>query len=320
MKKFFSICCLLCVGFMAFASGSKDAKTNVRVVVPKGGPAISMAKMINSEVNIDGLKTEYELVDGPNLLTARLASGEADIAIVASNLAANLYSKNKSLVIAGGVTWGNLYLISNRTFKDISELKGQTIISFGRNSSPDIVLAEILNSSGFKADDIKIEYRNSVTDVAPEFISGKAQIALVAEPVLSMILSKKPETVVLLDLQKEWKEKISGTDLYPQAALVIKKDFVKKNPKYVKAFIKIFAESIDWVNANPKEAGVKYNAIAKAPPAPIIAKSIKGLNLQWKAIADSKPDFEKYFSILLKSNPKFAGGNLPDEEFYYTAK
>ena len=111
MKKHYVIAFLFCcIAAMLCAGGKKDSSTvaqaksadnssaqaayTVKVVVPANAPAICIAKMASDAAAVaDSAVTEYEVLQAPDMLQARLLSGEADIAIVPSNLSAILYAK-----------------------------------------------------------------------------------------------------------------------------------------------------------------------------------------------------------------------------------
>ena len=78
-------------------------------------------------------------------MSSRIISGEIDIAVVSTNLAATLY--NKGWII----NWrhpacGRLYIVGNEKTEDLEELRKE-IYTMGRGLTPDIVLRYILSGS-----------------------------------------------------------------------------------------------------------------------------------------------------------------------------
>lgn len=316
---------LLCGAFVCiFANGNKENVSaeycNVKVILPSGGPAVALSKMVYEKKQFAHSVTEYEIVAGPDVLQARILSGEADIAIAATNFASVVYAKNKSVTLLAPVVWGNLYCIASENIASITELKGKTIYSFGRGVTPDLTVREILSKNGLNPDkDVTFQYLSSAADIPPAFLSGKASIAIAAEPALSAILAKKTDTKILLDIQKEWKEKFDGFS-YPQASLIVKTEFLKTHPEYVKAFIEAAEDSVAWVNANNATAADYASKITTLPPVPVLTKAIPRLNIYFVDAQKAKTAIEKYFNVLAASDPKFIGGKLPDEGFYYQTK
>lgn len=333
MKKANVIVFLFCfIAATLCAGGKKDSDTvapahntaasetyTVKAVVPAGAPAICIAKMATDNPMLDNAAiTEYEVLQAPDTLQARLISGEADIAIVPSNLSAVLYAKGTDLRFAGAVVWGVLYGLAATPINSIEDLKGQTVLTFGRGLTPDITLREILSAYGLTPDkDVIFNYVQSGQEAAAAFLSGKASFAILPEPMVSMVLTKKPEATIFLDVQAAWKEKLGGDSSYPQAAVIVRQSLIEKHPEYVKNFLIALNTSIIWAKENPQQAGEATAKIQKGIQAPLIVKGMSRMNLQFVDAKQTRPALEKYFSILQKTDPKFIGGALPQDDFYY---
>lgn len=325
MKKIYSSFFFLFVGLsLLFAGGTKEKSVNdsfkVKVVLPAGAPAAALSKLVYEKTQFDNSETEYEVVSGPELLQARVLSGEADIIAVPTNLASVLYSKQKNIKLLAPIVWGNLYFISSEPVSSIADLKGKTIYSFGRNNTPDLTAREVLKKNGIDPDkDVSFEYLSAVGDIPSAFISGKAKYALAAEPSLSMIMTKKPNTKIVVDIQEEWKKAFEGAS-YPQASLIVNAEFLQKHPEYVSAFLDKAKESSEWVKENPQKAAEYASKIAALPPPPILSKAIPKLNIVFVEAGKARPAVEAYLKVLAEADPKFIGGSLPDDAFYYKAK
>lgn len=318
---------LLCAGGKKEPAKTAPAETGhnaeaytVKVAVPANAPAICIAKMAaDNPLFSEKAATEYEVLQAPDTLQARLISGEADIAIVPSNLSAVLYAKDTDIRFAGAVVWGILYGLTSEPINSIEDLKGKTLLTFGRGLTPDITVRTLLNAYGLIPDkDVTFNYVQSGQEAAAAFISGKASCAILPEPAVSMILTKKPEAKVFLDIQAAWKEKIGGSSSYPQAVVVIRKSLIDNHPDYVNNFLMELEKSILWAKENPKEAGEATAKLQKGIQAPLIAKGISRMNMQFINAGQTRPALEKYFSILYKADPKFIGGAMPQDDFYYT--
>lgn len=344
MKKYYAILLLLCfipaiicaggkkepdttasadtASSAAQSDSAKKAEFTVKVVVPNGAPAVCAAKMITGQTAVTAdSRTMYEVLQSPDALQARLISGEADIAIVPANLAAVLHAKNIPIRFAGAIVWGILYGITTEPIQSIQDLKGKNILTFGRGLTPDITVREILSAAGLDLNtDVNFTYVQSASEAASAFMSGKASIAIMPEPMVSMILSKKPDTQVFLDVQSAWKEHLGGDSSYPQAVVVMQQKLIEEYPHYAAHFLHELSLSTTWAKENPIEAG-KYTAqIHKGVPAEVIAKGVGRMNIGFVSADTARTALEKYFLILKKANPKFIGGKLPQDDFYYTPK
>lgn len=91
----------------ADAISGTDATTpsSVKVYVPDGAPAIGMAKLIADNY----AAAEFHVVAPSNIGTIVLG-GDADIAVMPTNAAANLYAK-AGIVMLGVTNWGSLYMV-----------------------------------------------------------------------------------------------------------------------------------------------------------------------------------------------------------------
>ena len=94
-------------------------------------------------------------------------SGELDIACVPSNLGAVLYNKTEGgIKLLGMNTLGVLYIVENgQTVQNIEDLKGKTILSSGKDSTPEFVLNYILNEVK-KQKDNSIILKNTKEEIA----------------------------------------------------------------------------------------------------------------------------------------------------------
>ena len=122
---------------------------SVNVAAPTGAPTLSMIKMFKENPSFgDHVEINYESINSPDLLASRIISGEVDIAVVPTNLAASLYNRGIDYKLAASVVWGVLYVVGNEEINDWESLRGKEIHTIGRGLTPDIVLRYILSSNG----------------------------------------------------------------------------------------------------------------------------------------------------------------------------
>ncbi|PIE03817.1 MAG: taurine ABC transporter substrate-binding protein [Acidobacteria bacterium] len=301
------------------ATAADEKQQNVRVIMPTGVPAISMAEMVQGKgVHVPGYKVNYQVLESPDMLAGKLISGEAELAVVPTNLAIKLYNKGVKVKYGSGVVWGILYVISQEKTNNWQALKGKEIYTLGRGLTPDIVLRYLLTKNGLTPDkDVSIHYANSTTELAPAFLVGKSRFSLIPEPALSMVMKKKPATNIMFDLQKEWAKATGISTGYPQASLIMIGDFADKHPDFIRKFMEAYKESIKKVNADPARAGKMAATYLKTPKAPVIAHAIPRSNLKWVSASEARKPLETYFKVLRDFNPAVIGGKMPDDAFYY---
>ena len=151
----------------------------IKVVAPAGATAVSIVKPMKDTTELDGTKINYEVVPATDLIVARLTAKEADLAVVPVNLAAQLYQKQMPYKLTSVVTWGNLYIASTEDIKGWDALKGEDVYMMGKGLVPDIVFRTLCKENGIDPDtDINIVYLSGATELAPNFLAGKAKISM----------------------------------------------------------------------------------------------------------------------------------------------
>ena len=102
------------------------------------------------------------------------------------------------------------------------------------------------------------------------------------------------------------------------AGVVVRTEFAEAHPEAVEAFLAEMAESVDWVNANPADAGEICGAL-NIVKAPIAAKAIPNCHLVCltgeEMIAAATGTLETLFAL----NSSAVGGALPGEDFWFGA-
>ncbi|MGV8146552.1 MAG: ABC transporter substrate-binding protein [Alkaliphilus sp.] len=291
---------------------------SIRVAAPAGAPTLSMIKMFKHNPSLgEGVEVAYESVKSPDLMAARLISGEVDIAVVPSNLAIKLYNKGIDISFAGASVWGILYIVSTDEIAGWEDLKGKTINMIGRGLTPDIITRFLMKENGIVPDeDVKFNYVEGGAALAQMFLAGKSTLSIMPEPILTKVLMKSKEAQVVLDLQKEW-AKITGAEAgYPQAVLVVSNELIAKRPDAFDNFLREYELSVNWLNENPAIAGEYSEELQLGLNAKIVSKSIERSNIVFKNAQESKEAIMEYFEILYSFSPEVIGGKLPDDGFF----
>jgi len=290
----------------------------IKVVAPAGATAVSIVKPMKDTKEINGTRVEYEVVPTTDLIVARLTSKEADFAVMPVNLAAQLYQKQMPYKLTSVVTWGNLYIASSESIEGWESLKGEDIYMMGKGLVPDIVFRTLLQKNNIDPDkDVNLIYLSGATELAPNFLAGKAKISMLPEPVLTSVKTKKPDTNVFLDLQEEWKKSFETSGGYPQAGIFVKEDLINESPSFVKEYVNVLADGMTWNNENPVQAGVYAEEMELGLQAAVVEKSMPGNNIRHEFVGDVKKELNDFYKILYNFNPTTVGGAIPDEGLYY---
>lgn len=291
-------------------------EVSINILVPSGSTAMAMAHLASELPELDeGVKCIVEpYVQGSDPLLAAFTSETANVIVAPTNLGATLYQKGVPYQLASTIVWGNLYLISSEPMT-IEELSGKTITAFGQGSTPDIVLQTVLKEKGL-LDSVEIEYLNSVTDVQSMFAAGEIEIAVIAEPSLSVLKTKVENANLVADFQEEWRTLYDVTS-YPQASLFVHSDLIENNPGVVESLLAQVAASVNFANESPNEMAIEANATGLETPEAIIAASVPNSHLIFKTAKEAQDEINLYLEKLYEFDSKTIGGALPDDDFYY---
>lgn len=290
-----------------------NAGIEVNVVIPDGAPALAIAKLLNSS-EFNGYKITYEIVAGATDVAAKVASGNADIAIMPTNVAARLYSSANIKMVAANV-FGLLYLVGTQDITSLNQLKEEKILCTGQGGTPDFVLQYILAQSGISGDDLNIQYISKGSDAIAALKEGTAKFALLGEPAATMAVSKA-NAKVLFDLQAEWKN-LTGFDGYPQAGTFVTDEIFNNHSAFLKQFLQEMNANKSWIedeaNLNAvNDALKKYNSTNNFASAAVI----KRCNIRYEDAFSVEESVKSYLEIMKSFNANFIGGNLPDKGFF----
>ncbi len=310
---------------LAFGCGKVEEQAEVKepqtikFYYPDGLPALTVAKLAKENPNMnENITIDYKKQETPDLLASKIIKGEADIAIVPSNLAVQAFNKGIPYKLVGTSTWGSLYLISTEDIETFEDLKGKEIYSFAKGLTPDIVFRYVLSGNGIDPDkDVEITYLNSGSEVAPAFLGGKTNLAVVAEPLATNVIMKKEEAKVIFSLNEEWSKIIESDNGYPQSSLIIKSDLIENEKEFVKKFLEMYEGSSRWAVEHPEELGDYAEKLGIGVKKEAIIKGRDRMNMRFVEVKDCRKEYETYFKAMLDFAPESIGGKLPDEEFYF---
>jgi NitT/TauT family transport system substrate-binding protein len=309
---------LIIAVFSIHARGVEDTAAgdpvNVRLVVPAGATLATIALLDTDSISA-GYSVSLEIVRSADLIAARIISGEADFAVIPSNLAAVLANKGAGIRLAGPAIWGLLYVVTSDNLSNWDDLRGQKVSMIGRGLTPDITFRHLLRENGLDPDkDLEIVYVSSAAELAPTFLTGRSTVSMMPEPMITTVLTRKPDTRILVDIQQEWRNRYGSS--YPQASLIVSGDFEEKHPEYTRNFIGAFAAAVAAAADRPEEAGGAAAALAPELNAGIFARAIPRMNLEFVEAGDARGALEEYFTVLEDYNPATIGGKMPTDDFY----
>ncbi len=309
---------------MVLSSCAKDpdAELEMKIYALNGTTALGMAQMIDkAKNNTDTMNYNITLHASADAITGAITGGECAIAALPTNVAAKLYKASEGkLQLLALNTLGVLYLLDTEgTVQSLNDLKGKTVYLPGAGSNPEFITAALLQSAGIGAE-VTLDTTSypSPDALQAAIIAGKAPLAVLPEPKVTVVTTQKSEVKVALDLTKEW-EAINGENTLVQGCLVVNTAFAEEHPAEVKQFLADYKASVEYISAGSEDA---VNMIVNAgilPKAAIAKKALPKCNLCFIAGEDMKPVMKTFCEKLFAFNPASVGA-VPDDGFYYVAK
>ena len=131
---------------VCFAS-AKTSNTKVRIAGLKGPTTMGLVNLLSmEEKGTASLDYDLQLYGAADEIVPKLIKGELDMAAIPANLAATLYQKtNGGIQVMAVNTLGVLYVVEKGdTVHSFADLKGRTILSTGKGTTPEYVLRYLL--------------------------------------------------------------------------------------------------------------------------------------------------------------------------------
>lgn len=333
MKKLLAIlvCALALVPL--FSQGSKEGSgftespffkegAEVNVAALKGPTAMGMVALMNDAENgpVNGNLYTFKLEGAPDAIVPLLAKGDVDIACIPANLAAVVYNNTDKIQVLGINTLGVLYICQNggREVSSAEDLRGKTIYSAGKGSTPQYALETVLAGYGLEVGkDVFIEWKSEHAECVAALIqNGKDgnAVAMLPQPFATTAMIQNGDIKIALDLNDLWEE-LSGTALVT-GVTVATKGFIESNPKSVDQFLADYAKSVEFVNSDIDAAAAlieKFGIIKAA----VAKKALPYCQIVLITGDELKDSLNVYMEALYNQNPKSVGGKVPGDAFYY---
>ena len=296
-------------------ASAEAADGALRVAGLKGPTTMGLVNLMAGE---DAADYDFEMYGKADEIVPQLVKGELDAAAVPANLAATLYQKtNGAIEVACINTLGVLYVVENgETVNSVEDLKGKTIVTTGKGTTPEYVLRYILTENGVDPDnDVTLDFYSEATEALAQLQSGTSTIAMLPQPFVTSALAQVEGLRVALDMNEEW-EKVAGSKLVT-GVLVARKDAVEADPARFAAFMDGYKASVEAANTDLENTAAlceQYGIVAKAA---LAQKALPNCNIVFETGDEMKTDLETYFNVLYAADPTSVGGQLPADDFYY---
>ena len=294
----------------------------LRIAGLKGPTTMGLVNLLSMEqAGTAAMDYDLQLYGAADEIVPLLIKGELDMAAIPANLAATLYQKTNGGIQAVAVnTLGVLYVVEQGdTVHSMADLKGRTILSTGKGTTPEYVLRYLLTANGLDPDkDVDIQYYSEATEVTAQMASTQDAIAVLPQPYVTAAGLKDDTLRVALDLTAEW-DKVADTQLIT-GVTVVRKAYAEEHPDVVAAFLADYAQSVNAANTDLDGTAALCEEQGVVAKAAIAKKALPNCNIVCLTGEELKADVSGYLQVLYDADPAAVGGTLPGEDFYWTAQ
>ena len=292
---------------------------DINIAGMKGPTTMGLVSMLDkAEKGETTNRYNFTMAGAADEITPKLVKGELDIAAVPANLASVLFNNTEGKIQVLAINnLGVLYVVEQgETIKSFADLKGKTIYSTGKGTTPEYALNYLLSQNGLDpATDITVEWKSEATEIVAVLKQDPTAIAVLPQPFVTVAQTQVEGLNVALSFNDEWNALDNGSKLVT-GVIVARTDFVKENPAQVALFLDEFKASVEAINSDV-EAGAALVEKFDIVKAPIAKKAIPNCNIQFMEGAQMKEAVSGYLQTLFDQNPKAVGGALPTDEFYF---
>ncbi len=316
MKKILVAIIVFLIAFSAFSQGiveeqtakSVDAKSvgELRIATPSGAPALALCTL--AVENPD----QYTIL-AAETITAEFANRSADFIIAPLNAGAKLYKMGKSSYkLAAVVSWGNLFIASQRENFKLEDINGGKITLFGENTINSSIALFVLKENGIVP--ATVEFLAGAPNTQQLLLSDPEAIVMTAEPALTAAKIKKPGITgyAINDLYRN----ATGNEGFTQAGLFINPETAETSPNTVKAYLEMVAASTAKCNEDVDAVSAAAVKLEILPNAKVAKSAIPNITVRYVSALDAKEQVETTANIDLKQ----FGGAVPADDFYYGEK
>ena len=291
----------------------------VRIAGLKGPTTMGLVNLLPmQEDGTANLSYDLQLYGAADEIVPLLTKGELDMAAIPANLAATLYQKTEGAIQVMAVnTLGVLYVVEKGdTVQSVADLKGRTILSTGKGTTPEYVLRYILAQNGIDPDnDVTIEFYSEATEVTAQMAVAGDAIAVLPQPYVTSASMQDDTLRVALDLTAEW-EKVCDTQLIT-GVTVVRTAYAEEHPDVVAAFLEDYAASAEAAGADLDGTAALCEEQGVVAKAAIAKAALPACNIVCITGEAMKADVAGYAQVLYDADPAAVGGAMPDDGFYW---
>jgi len=334
MKKILSLILAILMVFGLAACGTEPQNTDSSIpqnsevtyadanVYVLSGPTGIGAANLKSKADKKETAVNYNVtvVAKPDEVVAKISNGEADIAAIATNLAAKLYNKtNGGISILAVNTLGVLNVVTPEGVEvaSLADLKGKKVYTTGQGSNPEYIINYLFEKNGINKDtDLTLEFKAEGTELLTVWANDPTAVIIAPQPVATTLTVQNPKAKIAIDLTDEW-EKLGDGSALMMGCVVVRNEYLKENKATVDKFMEEYKASVEAANKDIDGTAAlceTYGIVAKAA---IAKKAIPNCNLCFISGNEMKTKLSGYLNVLFNADKTAVGGKLPEDGFYY---
>lgn len=306
----------LTIGLFAGCAKKKDDSV-IRVGSLKGPTTIGIVNLMDKAANgkTEG-KYEFTMSAQADEIAAKMVSGDLDVALVPSNLAAVLYNKVENGITAIDInTLGVLYCVTgDASVKSVKDLAGKKVLMTGQASTPEYSLRYLLKENGIT--DCDIEFKSEPTEVAALLSEDPSKIAVLPQPFVTVACTQNKAVSIAFSLENEWQSVTGGLGVVT-GVTIVRSDFLKEHTEAIRTFIKEHEASVQAANSDIDTTAALVVAKEIIGAEPVAKKAIPNCNIVCLTGDKLKSNLSSYLGVLYGFSPKSVGGQLPGDDFYF---
>lgn len=304
MKKLLTLILTLALLLGLGAAGAETTEAAaLTLTAPGGAPALAVAALAAKN-------PENFTFVAADTIAAAFAKAEADFIIAPVNAGAKLYRAGKSAYrLAAVVTWGNLYIASQKEGLSEADLKGAEITLFGENTINASVVLYALKENGIEPS--KVNYLAGAAETQALLLSNPEAIVVTAEPALTAarIKNDKISAIAVNALY----QKATGNDGYAQAGLFVNPATLEGRKEAADAYLEQVREAAGLCAADVEAVAAAAVKLEILPNAKVAQAAIPNCAIRYLSAAEAKAQVETTAAVDLSQ----FGGEVPADDFYY---
>jgi NitT/TauT family transport system substrate-binding protein len=281
------------------------AEAVIQSATPVAYPVIM--KLLQSDVIRKNIKIkELKVWEETEKHLAWIANGKADISF--SALITSVKLQNADIKIPALFVWDNFVILTRYKATGFEDIKGKTIYTpLFEEAPPTKITKYLLKAKGLNPNDFNFAFGKPFgrpEEIYAAFVQGIADTVILREPEASYalkIMQDRSQEVSVISYNDIWNEVNPGFGSFPNAGLVFKGEFVRKNPELAQTFLAELKSAIEWVNNNkPDAANLSFDMMRQ--PADRVELFLNRVNFKY---VSGEPLVEKvrdYMKVLQQQN------------------